>query len=340
MSTSRTPSPSPPFTQPSDPAPDHPSLLEEVVPGGDPLSSPSYVAASAVTDDPLSSVGDTLSSPSGGDQQLPPPSPFDAPPSLARQSIVTATGSGGGAAGAAPGSPALPPVVNAGDSAALAATLAGLRTSAKRPGVDVATTPAQVVAMVERGSLRAALAAADVLLAAPDPGAPRDVLELKMVKAHVLVRLKLFRQAEAEIEALANLDAVRFQYETYGAAYPGRTGSMVPFTLRLLAAQIPFFLGNTEAASERLYALLARARAAAANPSQALDMDLLDAPPLAQDDLSDALLGPSEIWARRVRRVVESCVTVHITRKEYDLALSLLQKEFQADQVFYKYFII
>ena len=73
----------------------------------------------------------------------------------------------------------------------------------------------------------------------------------------MLVKLKQFSMVEVEAEAFGDLDKPDLYYQFYPEAFPGRSGSMVPFGLRLLLAELPQHLNKHHEAVDRLYALLA-----------------------------------------------------------------------------------
>eukprot|EP00742_Colponemidia_sp_Colp-10_P008595 GILJ01009319.1.p1 GENE.GILJ01009319.1~~GILJ01009319.1.p1 ORF type:complete len:636 (+),score=98.59 GILJ01009319.1:30-1937(+) len=82
-------------------------------------------------------------------------------------------------------------------------------------------------------------------------------LQLSLYRIMFLMRLKNYQRAEDELRALGSLEAAIYRYENYPAEYPGRTGSMVPFSLRLFHGQLPHYLGDSQKALDRLYSLLA-----------------------------------------------------------------------------------
>ncbi|CAI8056206.1 Trafficking protein particle complex subunit 12 [Geodia barretti] len=63
----------------------------------------------------------------------------------------------------------------------------------------------------------------------------------------LLVVMQQFREAEVEMEAFGELvnPDLFYQYHTHN--YPDKTGSMVPFSMRLLHAQLPGLTGKPSA---------------------------------------------------------------------------------------------
>ena len=62
----------------------------------------------------------------------------------------------------------------------------------------------------------------------------------------------MFQQAETELIAFRNLDQADLYYEYYPDLYPGRKGSMVPFGMRLLYAELPHLLGKSQDCLDKL----------------------------------------------------------------------------------------
>ncbi|KAH6923324.1 hypothetical protein HPB50_027291 [Hyalomma asiaticum] len=72
----------------------------------------------------------------------------------------------------------------------------------------------------------------------------------------LFVKLRKFAYAEVEGDAFGDLDKPDLFYEFYPDTYPGKRGSMVPFAMRLLLAELPQFQGNHCTALNSLYKLL------------------------------------------------------------------------------------
>jgi Flp pilus assembly protein TadD len=72
-----------------------------------------------------------------------------------------------------------------------------------------------------------------------------------------LMKLRSYGAAADELVVLGDLDSPHYQYEQHPLLYPGKSGSMVPFALRCMHAELPHRTGQTSTTMERLYALLA-----------------------------------------------------------------------------------
>uniref|UniRef100_A0A8C3ICA0 Trafficking protein particle complex subunit 12 n=1 Tax=Chrysemys picta bellii TaxID=8478 RepID=A0A8C3ICA0_CHRPI len=82
-----------------------------------------------------------------------------------------------------------------------------------------------------------------------------DSLQLWFVRLALLVKLNLFQNAELEFEPFGNLDQPDLYYEYYPHVYPGRKGSMVPFSMRILHAELEQYLGNPQESLDRLHSM-------------------------------------------------------------------------------------
>ncbi|XP_048453063.1 trafficking protein particle complex subunit 12-like [Rhincodon typus] len=69
------------------------------------------------------------------------------------------------------------------------------------------------------------------------------------------MKLSLFQNAETEFEPFGNLDQPDLYYEYYPHVYPGRRGSMIPFSMRVLHAELPQYLGKPQESLDRLHAM-------------------------------------------------------------------------------------
>ncbi|KAF3783125.1 Trafficking protein particle complex subunit 12 [Nymphaea thermarum] len=86
--------------------------------------------------------------------------------------------------------------------------------------------------------------------------APHEHLAYHAFSVLALAKIRKFQEASDEIEGLGDLNAEKYRYEAYPEHYHGKLGSMVPFSLRWLHAQLPERLGNRQETVDRLYLLL------------------------------------------------------------------------------------
>ena len=71
-----------------------------------------------------------------------------------------------------------------------------------------------------------------------------------------LIKLKLFKEAELELDQFGAFNKPQYFYEFHGCAYPSRKGSMIPFGFRILSAELPQYLGRIDDSIANLYYLL------------------------------------------------------------------------------------
>ncbi|RVX21095.1 Trafficking protein particle complex subunit 12 [Vitis vinifera] len=76
----------------------------------------------------------------------------------------------------------------------------------------------------------------------------------------ILDKLRRYGDVSEELASLEDLDHSIYQYESHPDVYPGRSGSMIPFALRWIHAEIPLKLGKRQETLDRLYTLLDFAR--------------------------------------------------------------------------------
>lgn len=69
------------------------------------------------------------------------------------------------------------------------------------------------------------------------------------------MRLRQYNTEEVEIESFIDMDQPDLYYDYYPDAYKGRRGSMVPFSFRMLHAELPQYVGKPQDSLDRLYAM-------------------------------------------------------------------------------------
>jgi len=202
-----------------------------------------------------------------------------------------------------------------------------------RPGViveDLECSIEAVCSLADAGHWRACLQ----LCARSIPVSTSDVcLQLQTCQVLALVRLKLYAEAQRRMDALGDLDNDIYFFESHGDAYPGQVGSMVPFTLRLLWAELPGLVApETEGAHEqtisRLHDLYAMASKVLESHgpcnSPASDqyscLSTLDAV-TNMDDTTDA-------WTERRIRAALALVGRYIVKQNFAAAVQILKKAF------------
>ncbi|XP_039113305.1 trafficking protein particle complex subunit 12 [Hyaena hyaena] len=143
-----------------------------------------------------------------------------------------------------------------------------------------------------------------------------DSLQLWFVRLALLVKLGLFQNAEMEFEPFGNLDQPDLYYEYYPQVYPGRKGSMVPFSMRILHAELQQYLGNPQESLDRLHRVKAVCTKILANLEQGL-----------AEDGSVSSITPENrrasvrLWRSRLGRVTCSMANCLLLMKDYVLAV-------------------
>ncbi|KAF4019655.1 hypothetical protein G4228_011214 [Cervus hanglu yarkandensis] len=143
-----------------------------------------------------------------------------------------------------------------------------------------------------------------------------DSLQLWFVRLALLVKLGLFQNAEMEFEPFGSLDQPDLYYEYYPHVYPGRRGSMVPFSMRILHAELQQYLGNPQEALDRLHRVKAVCSKILANLEQGLAEDGTMSS-IAQENRQASV----QLWRSRLGRVMCSMANCLLLMKDYVLAV-------------------
>ncbi|XP_042789710.1 trafficking protein particle complex subunit 12 [Panthera leo] len=143
-----------------------------------------------------------------------------------------------------------------------------------------------------------------------------DSLQLWFVRLALLVKLGLFQNAEMEFEPFGNLDQPDLYYEYYPQVYPGRRGSMVPFSMRILHAELQQYLGNPQESLDRLHRVKAVCSKILTNLEQGL----------AEDGSVNSIAPENRrasvrLWRSRLGRVMCSMANCLLLMKDYVLAV-------------------
>uniref|UniRef100_A0A4W4EZA4 Trafficking protein particle complex subunit 12 n=1 Tax=Electrophorus electricus TaxID=8005 RepID=A0A4W4EZA4_ELEEL len=144
-----------------------------------------------------------------------------------------------------------------------------------------------------------------------------DSLQLWFVRLALLVKLTLFQNAELEFEPFGNLDQPDLYYEFYPAVYPGRRGSMVPFSMRVLHAELPQYLNKPQESLDRLHSMRSVCQKILANLEEGLAEDG-STMTLAQENRQASV----QLWRSRLSRVMYSMANCLLMMKDYVLAVA------------------
>ncbi|KAI8052132.1 hypothetical protein BDF22DRAFT_690144 [Syncephalis plumigaleata] len=83
-----------------------------------------------------------------------------------------------------------------------------------------------------------------------------EILKLWYCRVLALCKLRLYQLAQTELDGLGELDRAELYYDSHPGLFPDQSGSMVPFELRVLHAQLPACLGDIQYSIDRIYALI------------------------------------------------------------------------------------
>ncbi|KAK3563205.1 hypothetical protein QTP86_018256, partial [Hemibagrus guttatus] len=153
-----------------------------------------------------------------------------------------------------------------------------------------------------------------------------DTLQLWFVRLALLVKLSLFQNAELEFEPFVNLDQPDLYYEYYPTVYPGRRGSMVPFSMRVLHAELSQYLNKPQESLDRLHSMRSICQKILANLEEGLaeDGSMMT---LTQENRQASI----QLWRSRLCRVMYSMANCLLMMKDYVLAVetyhSIIQYE-------------
>ncbi|XP_057634452.1 trafficking protein particle complex subunit 12 [Chionomys nivalis] len=143
-----------------------------------------------------------------------------------------------------------------------------------------------------------------------------DSLQLWFVRLALLVKLGLFQNAAIEFEPFGTLDQPDLYYEYYPHVYPGRRGSMVPFSMRILHAELQQYLENPQESLDRLHRVKMVCSKILANLEQGLAEDggLSN---VSQESRQASV----QLWRSRLGRVLYSMANCLLLMKDYVLAV-------------------
>ncbi|KAK8490208.1 hypothetical protein V6N12_011357 [Hibiscus sabdariffa] len=131
---------------------------------------------------------------------------------------------------------------------------------------------------------------------------PHDHLIYLSYNVLALTKLRRFTDASADLDSLHDFNSHHYKYESYPQLYPSRSGSMVPFSLRFIHAQLPFKLGNRQEGLDRFYLLLSFIRQK-----------------IEEKGSSNSLQESAKIWRKRENFVLHCLIGHHLGAKEFNV---------------------
>ncbi|XP_041358877.1 trafficking protein particle complex subunit 12-like [Gigantopelta aegis] len=191
--------------------------------------------------------------------------------------------------------------------------------------------------LVEYGCLRAAVDLTRILLTDVGQGEATsesytqhtpDTLQLWFCRLSLLTRLKLHELADSEMQAFHALDSPDLYFEFYPSVFPGRRGSMVPFGLRLLHAELPSLLGRSHESLDRLYYVLAVTSKIVLNLENGFAED-----GSGVELTSESRKASLELWMKRQTQVLFKIASVLLNIKDYEAALTIYDQLLNKDDI-------
>ncbi|XP_059837970.1 trafficking protein particle complex subunit 12 [Hypanus sabinus] len=156
-----------------------------------------------------------------------------------------------------------------------------------------------------------------------------DSVQLWFVRLALLMKLSLFQNAEMEFESFGNLDQPDLYYEYYPHVYPGRRGSMIPFSMRILHAELPQYLGKPQESLDRLHSLKVICQKVHNNLENGLaeDGSMIS---ISSENRQASM----QLWRSRLGRVMYSMANCLLMMKDYVLAVDMYHSviQYQPDQ--------
>ncbi|XP_067878295.1 trafficking protein particle complex subunit 12 isoform X2 [Heterodontus francisci] len=151
-----------------------------------------------------------------------------------------------------------------------------------------------------------------------------DSVQLWFVRLALLMKLSLFQNAEMEFEPFGSLDQPDLYYEYYPHVYPGRRGSMIPFSMRVLHAELPQYLGKPQESLDRLHAMKVTCLKVTNNLENGLaeDGSMISVS-------SENRQASMQLWRSRLGRVMYSMANCLLMMKDYVLAIDMYHSVIQ-----------
>ncbi|KAL3869484.1 hypothetical protein ACJMK2_042161 [Sinanodonta woodiana] len=186
-----------------------------------------------------------------------------------------------------------------------------------------------LVTLIKKGCLRSAIDLTQRLLTNAGQGAQArwpetqhtpQTIQLWFCRLSLLLKLRMYGVVESELQGFNNLDTPDLYYEFYPQMYPGCHGSMVPFGMRMLNAELPHHLGRSQEALDRLYYMLAI--------TQKIISHLDDG--LAEDGSAIQISEQSrqvsrDLWQTREKQILYTIGNIFLSIKDFESALAIYE---------------
>nr|CDS30045.1 tetratricopeptide repeat protein 15 [Hymenolepis microstoma] len=140
--------------------------------------------------------------------------------------------------------------------------------------------------------------------------------QLWLIRFVLLKQTQQYEILENELGTFDRLDNPDVYFEHDPVTYKGRKGSMIPFSLRLLHAELPHYLKRSTEALDRLYFLSAVVSRMITNLTSDYTEDGRDHCPSEAYKTSSLIL-----WRRRQAKILSLCLSIYLTLKDYPSAI-------------------
>lgn len=126
------------------------------------------------------------------------------------------------------------------------------RESVELADVEKMKTKEALQKLMNKKSWRSVARLARNRIVQTNPAHLSEILQLWNVRLGALVKLRLYQLASAELDKLGDLTRQEFTFEYHQGLFPGQSGSMIPFELRILWANLPGWMKHPHTSIERL----------------------------------------------------------------------------------------
>ncbi|XP_030838931.1 trafficking protein particle complex subunit 12 [Strongylocentrotus purpuratus] len=183
--------------------------------------------------------------------------------------------------------------------------------------------------LLDAGCLRAAVDLTGLLLTSGAQGKGQagmpsrhtpHLMQVWFTRISVLMKLQQFTAAEQELDAFGNMDKPDLFFGYYPDLYPGRQGSMVPFSFRLIHAELAMYVGKHQLCLDRLSAILSVCHKIVKNLQDGKS-EYGQSVELSEENRKASL----DLWESRQIRVLHSVGNCLVSMKEYMQAVNVFK---------------
>jgi len=146
-------------------------------------------------------------------------------------------------------------------------------------------------------------------------------LQIWWLRLALLVKLRLFTTAEAEAAGLWECERPDMFYQFYPEVFGGRRGSLAPWSLRLLLAELPMYNNKQVVTMNRLFKLQRSVRKMLENLEKGLNAD---GGVMLEDKSEERRAVGIEMWKQRERQVLYSLVNCCVLHQDFESAVKCL----------------